>query len=367
MVAYVVFPTLGVVKAHLIVNCVLCFIAYTVVGLRIASRIISGAKIGWDDIFVLLAVPQALGMLIIQGMYSQLGVGYHVTEAGVNLPMILRLLVCYELIFATSTFTVKLSVLFFYLRVFVNRGLRLATQLTLGFVCAWTLGNIMQVFLICRPFRAAYDTTVKGKCGNQVASFIAIGVFNIVTDIIILTLPVPTIWTLKTGKKVKAALTGVMMIGLLVSVVAVARIVALTSLDLTFDLTGTMIYADWLSAVEPNLAILCISLPMLRPLRTHIRSRKTPSHALSNTDENSRFNDSKRMRIRDANDDSFAMETIYAPNAEVHYEATAGRSRSRSRDESGSLDGSETELSPKGLQSNKAITVETRWVVTESK
>ncbi|KAL2022202.1 hypothetical protein VTK56DRAFT_5812 [Thermocarpiscus australiensis] len=369
-VEYVVFPTLGVVKAHLVINCVLAFLAYAVVGLRIASRVLTGAKLGWDDFFVLLAVPQALGMLIIQGMYSQLGVGYPITETMVNLPMILRLLVSYELIFAMSTFTIKLSVLFFYLRVFVNPAMRLATKVTLGFVCAWTCANILQVFLICRPFRATYDPTVKGECGDQIASFIAIGAFNIITDVIILSLPIPTVWSLKTSSRAKAGLTGVLMIGLLVSVVAIARCISLTKVDLAFDLTGTMIYADWLSAVEPNLAILCISLPMLRPLRGHMRGgpkSKSSTFPMANSKDNSNFGgDSKRIRLKDAPDDSFAMETIYAPNMDVHHEATAGAARAR--DETGSTDGSEVELSPRGpgrSPHDKAIKVETRWAVSE--
>lgn len=63
-VVYQVFPTLGVVKAHLIVNCVLCFFAYTVVALRIFSRISSGAKLGLDDLFVVLAVVGSIQMNI---------------------------------------------------------------------------------------------------------------------------------------------------------------------------------------------------------------------------------------------------------------------------------------------------------------
>jgi hypothetical protein len=144
-----------------------------------------------------------------------MGVGYPVTETLPNLVTILKMLVAYEFIFATCISTIKMSVMFFYLRVFVNDGLRLTTKLMMGFVFLWSLGNILQVFLICRPFAATYDPTIKSKCGNQVVSFIAIGAFNVITDAIILTLPIPTIWGLKMSRSARLGLSAVFLIGLM--------------------------------------------------------------------------------------------------------------------------------------------------------
>jgi len=144
-----------------------------------------------------------------------MGIGFNVTETLPNLETILKLLVSYELIYATSISTIKTSILFFYLRVFVNRGLRTATKVALVFVLTWSVGNILQVFLICRPFAKTYSLTVEGTCGNQVASFIAIGAFNIITDVIILSLPLPTVWSLKMSTPAKLGLTGIFLIGLM--------------------------------------------------------------------------------------------------------------------------------------------------------
>ena len=144
-----------------------------------------------------------------------MGIGFDITETAPNLHHILRMLVAYELIYAVSISTIKLSVMVFYLRVFVNRGLRLATKAALTFVVLWSIGNFLQVFLICRPFPKTYDPTVEGECGNQVASFIAIGAFNIITDVIILSLPLPTVWSLKMSTPAKLGLTGVFLVGLM--------------------------------------------------------------------------------------------------------------------------------------------------------
>lgn len=65
---YVEFPVLPIVKAHLIINCILVLLTLAVVVLRIVARFDSGIKLWWDDYLILLAVPQGIGMLVIQGL-----------------------------------------------------------------------------------------------------------------------------------------------------------------------------------------------------------------------------------------------------------------------------------------------------------
>ncbi|KAJ0117825.1 hypothetical protein HZ326_31905 [Fusarium oxysporum f. sp. albedinis] len=113
------------------------------------------------------------------------------------------------------------------------------------------------------------ESLVKGTCGNQVSSFIAIGAFNAITDVLILSLPLPVLWSLQARTSTKVGLTIIFSIGLLytsnkidsifslpnrVSVVAIIRIISLASVDLKGNLTGTMVWAAFLSTVEPNLA-----------------------------------------------------------------------------------------------------------------
>lgn len=49
-------PTLGIVKAHLIINCILAFITIVVLGLRLYARHRAGAKLWWDDYLILAAM-----------------------------------------------------------------------------------------------------------------------------------------------------------------------------------------------------------------------------------------------------------------------------------------------------------------------
>ncbi|RYC80049.1 hypothetical protein BFJ63_vAg17071 [Fusarium oxysporum f. sp. narcissi] len=241
-----------------------------------------------------------------------------------------------------ATFVIKLSVLSFYLRIFVHCNLRLYAKLSMGFVSLWTLGNVLQVFLICRPFAASYDPTVKGTCGNQVSSFIAIGAFNAITDVLILSLPLPVLWSLQARTSTKVGLTIIFSIGLLVSVVAIIRIISLASVDVKGDLTGTMVWAAFLSTVEPNLAIVCVSLPMLAPLYARLRgrpllstkrSRGVPDGISISVPTIGQMGKRKRFsRIVDMDTgDTFALQTIYAPDTTIHNQAVATRAEAEMR------------------------------------
>jgi len=68
MFDYVEFEPLPIVKVHLIINCVLALLTILVVGLRLIARFMTGAGLWWDDYLIMLAVPQAIGMLVIQGL-----------------------------------------------------------------------------------------------------------------------------------------------------------------------------------------------------------------------------------------------------------------------------------------------------------
>jgi len=50
------------------------------------------------------------------------------------------------------------------------------------------------------------------------------------------------------------------------TIVGIIRLANLTTVKLHDNLTGTMVYADFLTTLEPNLGMLCVSLPMLAGL-----------------------------------------------------------------------------------------------------
>ena len=62
---------------------------------------------------------------------------------------------------------------------------------------------VLDVCLICHPIKAAWDTSVKGRCGNQVLSFVLLESIGLFIDLGIIYTPISTIWSMRmsyTGK-----------------------------------------------------------------------------------------------------------------------------------------------------------------------
>lgn len=65
---YTKMPIVPQASAYLIANSVVAFVTVLVVALRVVSRVLAGSRLGWDDYFTLLAVPQGIALLVIQGL-----------------------------------------------------------------------------------------------------------------------------------------------------------------------------------------------------------------------------------------------------------------------------------------------------------
>lgn len=94
---------------------------------------------------------------------------------------------------------------------------------------------------------------------------------NIVTDLLIAIIPVRGIWGLTIPKRQKIALLGILTIGWFICIVSILRVHAITVFarhqdDATYYSAPT---AYW-SSIESNLAIVCASLPALKPLVVRI-------------------------------------------------------------------------------------------------
>ena len=129
---------------------------------------------------------------------------------------------------------IKSSILLFY--VTLSRGqrfFRLGTYFMLGFVnivgLVLTLINLFQ----CRPVAAVFDnpTPPGANCIDIVALYVSTAPINIITDIAIIFLPMPTLWRMRLPKKQRIILVFVFGTGLFVTVISVIRTASL------FDLT----------------------------------------------------------------------------------------------------------------------------------
>lgn len=69
--------------------------------------------------------------------------------------------------------------------------------------------------LMCTPEALNWDATImNGHCGNKFAAYLAVGIGNLVTDLVIIILPMPFVWQLQLRNTQKLGIMGIFGIGI---------------------------------------------------------------------------------------------------------------------------------------------------------
>ena len=121
-----------------------------------------------------------------------------------------------EPIYAITVMLIKVSILLFLLRLFPVASFRPLAYIIMFVV----VGNYVPTAIIsivsCNPPSKTWDVSVtEGSCIDKAAFYVASGAINVVTDILIFVLPLPTIWTLQVPPRQRFGLVLVFMTGIL--------------------------------------------------------------------------------------------------------------------------------------------------------
>lgn len=220
----------------------------------------------------------------MQISYANHGTGYHVYKLPLaNITFAAKQLVAYQIVYIAAMCSVKLSYLLFYHRTFPTPGFRKWVWICIGIVVAYWTGCMLQAFLICRPFEKNWNPFIPGHCASYKVAFVTTGVFNAITDLIIIALPIPVVSSLHLATATKIGLIAVFAVGFLyvpidlicssvqsshfysVTTISIIRITVLLNLDFA-DITYTGHYAAFWSIVEPAVAIINCCVPLMRSL-----------------------------------------------------------------------------------------------------
>ncbi|KAK7976654.1 hypothetical protein PG989_015117 [Apiospora arundinis] len=181
--------------------------------------------------------------------------------------------ICYTITIAS----IKWSTLCFYWRIFNTRtSIRIPIWTLASIVGMWATAVILVTILQCIPIQAfwqRYDpfnpmSPDEFFCGVQLNPFFnGNSIPNIITDGLIVLLPLPYVWQLQLRRPQRIAVAGIFALGAFVTTVSIIRLrlitaVDLLSADITWNFNDTIIWTN----IETNTAIICACLPALKPL-----------------------------------------------------------------------------------------------------
>jgi hypothetical protein len=164
----------------------------------------------------------------------------------------------------------KISILYFYLRIFPTRGFRIAAYIIMGWVAISHLIFVfMQVFQ-CTPINYVWEGWT-GEFGPHrcvdvnTLSYIAAG-FNIAQDAVLIVLPLPLLLGLNANRRTKAGIILMFSLGIFVMITSCIRLRYLLlfakSKNPTWDYSDALIW----TGAEVAVSIIVTSMPAIRVL-----------------------------------------------------------------------------------------------------
>jgi hypothetical protein len=170
---------------------------------------------------------------------------------------------------------IKLTFLFQYYRVFRHvQRMKIMYIVAMVVIGGWCLGQVLAVTFTCIPVSGVWDKTIDAKCQSQEVGVYLNAAGTLVTDIMILVLPLPSVWQLKLPRPQKLGLLCIFAIGGFTSAISLFRLTTLTGgADFTY---GVATSSCW-SVAELSSGIIAAALATIRPLL----SRYIPAFASS--------------------------------------------------------------------------------------
>ncbi|KAK8006113.1 hypothetical protein PG991_012410 [Apiospora marii] len=174
-----------------------------------------------------------------------------------------------EILYFTQVSLVKLSLLFFYMRIFPGRTIRWLLWGTVVFNCLFGLSFSLVAVFQCQPIEfywKKWDGLQEGTCFDINAMGWSNAAISIALDIWMLAIPLWQLRALKLHWKKKIGVAAMFIVGTFVTIVSILRLQSLVLFAESHNPTwDNFDVANW-STIEINTGIICACMPSLRLL-----------------------------------------------------------------------------------------------------
>ncbi|KAL8925809.1 MAG: hypothetical protein Q9208_003306 [Pyrenodesmia sp. 3 TL-2023] len=298
-------------RAEIVVSVtIVAVLAVLAVALRLVCRRQMKVPVSYDDYTIIAGLVFTLGLCLCQAYSVEFGSGRHFIATGLSkFQTNVKIQYAFAYLWSVAIACIKISILIFYRRLFPQRNTSAKWRLCHLLLCIASVAlGVISIFgtaFQCTPVAFTWDRTIPGgHCIDFRAFSRFTAIMNIVTDILILAMPMPIVWSLHLEKSKKIGICALFLLGGFVCFTTIIRFVYLETLWHGMDQTWDNVNIAIWSCVEPCIAIVSACLPIMGPLlRTHLvsfstlafRSRsKKPSHNSSGYTGESASRKSKR-------------------------------------------------------------------------
>ncbi|KAK0635966.1 hypothetical protein B0T17DRAFT_482035 [Bombardia bombarda] len=225
-----------------------------------------------DDVLIVIGFAFAIANSVILVMQAHYGGGHHIWDVRQDdLKRFLMLgAIGGSLTYNLATLAAKTSILSFYLRFSLERSFRFTVYFVMVMAAGYSLPTAFCFTFLCVPMASYWDLTIPGVCSVDTYTFYkTCAILNVVTDLIILLLPIWMLWPLRVPRMKKIGVTLILMAGGFVCAVSIVRLVMIDDGDTSQDFTWTYINNFMWYLCELHTGLICACLPCLRAAAKH--------------------------------------------------------------------------------------------------
>ncbi|KAK1988489.1 hypothetical protein LZ30DRAFT_699191 [Colletotrichum cereale] len=242
-------------------------ITYPIVALRLLSRWITTRRLQFDDwitIATSLVVGATLGCVVST---ADLGFGNHFWDVNPNnAESIAKLYYAIQMLYVTIIILVKAAIVAFFARIFPGRRFQIVVYIVLTVLVCHGLIFILVIMFECHPVAGVWNRALERKCIDLNAVTLASAILSIIEDFVILAMPIQQLKKLQLTRKKKLAVVLLFSLGSFTCITSMVRLRWLSMFVDPYDMTWDRVdLVNW-SVAEISSALLCGSLPALRPL-----------------------------------------------------------------------------------------------------
>ncbi|OJJ45994.1 hypothetical protein ASPZODRAFT_97429 [Penicilliopsis zonata CBS 506.65] len=255
---------------NLITQC-LCFPIITLfVALRLWVRIRLQQGLAAEDYTCLIGWALFMGYCAVSLYVGEYGGGYPYSEVSeANLVLFRKFCYAATLFYCPMAFFVKVALLSILTRIFSPyRSKVLFIYIFLAVLCSYYIAALIIKIRMCLPI-PTYWLGTGGHCLDQQAALIADSVISVVSDLIILLLPLPLTWSLQMSRNRKLRVMGILGAGGLATAFSLYRLVLVlqdgSSPDQTIIFTKVILSGN----AEGGVGLICTCLPTFNHLLNH--------------------------------------------------------------------------------------------------
>ncbi|KAF5864577.1 hypothetical protein ETB97_007410 [Aspergillus alliaceus] len=228
----------------------------TAVGLRLLARRVNGTRLYLDDYLIIIALLFKYGCsigVVIRSTFQRVGVPYHDDPE--------------EKSRSVSEVFIKLSILALYKRLFSTPPMILAANIVAGFVLLWAVSIWVVGAMLCLPVNKFWNPSVEGSCLDSAKFYYGMQIPNILTDAVLLVMPMKLVWSLPISRRQRLLLSLVFIVGGLTLIFDIVRLLAMIALtkagsDITYNQVPVVVW----TCIEAAVGITAACLSNLRPL-----------------------------------------------------------------------------------------------------